>query len=132
MGGAMFSKSLIQFSVDGYVPSLLFDLRPNCVGGNEDNGESEVTHPVRLCDPMGCSPASSFIWPPSEGPVHALRPSVTLTLQQAVVDPCLHQKLLDTHGQLWVSLLWGHCSFLLGAGVHKVLFVPFKHPFPQS
>ena len=48
MGGAMFSKSLIQFSVDGYVPSLLFGLRPNCVGGNEDNGESEVTHPVRL------------------------------------------------------------------------------------
>ena len=30
-GGAMLSKSLIQFSVDerGYVPSLLFDLRPN-------------------------------------------------------------------------------------------------------
>ena len=31
MGGAMFSKSLIQFSIDGLgcVPSLLFDLRPN-------------------------------------------------------------------------------------------------------
>ena len=31
MGGAMLSKSLIQFSVDrwGYIPSLLFDLRPN-------------------------------------------------------------------------------------------------------
>ena len=31
MGGAMLSKSLIQFSVDGrgWVPSLLFDLRPN-------------------------------------------------------------------------------------------------------
>ena len=31
MGGAMLSKSLIQFSVDGRgcVPSLLFDLRPN-------------------------------------------------------------------------------------------------------
>ena len=23
-----------------------------------------------------------------------------------------------------VSLLWGHCSFLLGPGVHKVLFEP--------
>ena len=34
MGGAMLSKSLIQFSVDGwgYVPSLLFDLRPNYGG----------------------------------------------------------------------------------------------------
>ena len=33
----MLSKSLIQFSVDGWVcvPSLLFDLRPNYGGGNE-------------------------------------------------------------------------------------------------
>ena len=39
MDGAMISKSLIQFSVDGWgcVPSLLFDLRPNYGGGNEDN-----------------------------------------------------------------------------------------------
>ena len=37
----MLSKSLIQFSVDGWgcVPSLLFDLRPNYGGGNEDNGD---------------------------------------------------------------------------------------------
>ena len=36
---AMLSK-LIQFSVDGQgcVPSLLFDLRSNYGGGNEDNG----------------------------------------------------------------------------------------------
>ena len=34
--GEMFSKSLIQFSVDGRycVPSLLFDLRPNYGRGN--------------------------------------------------------------------------------------------------
>ena len=40
MGRAMLSKSLIQFSVDGWgcVPSLLFYLRPNYGGGNEDNG----------------------------------------------------------------------------------------------
>ena len=33
MGGTMFSKSLIQFSVDGWgcAPSLLFDLRPTIV-----------------------------------------------------------------------------------------------------
>ena len=39
MGGAMLSKSLIQFSIDrqGCVPSLLFELRPNYVAGNEDN-----------------------------------------------------------------------------------------------
>ena len=41
MGGAMLSKSLIQFSVEGQgsVPSLLFDLRPNYGGSNEDNGD---------------------------------------------------------------------------------------------
>ena len=38
----------------------------------------------------------------------------------------------DTHEQVWVSLLWGHCSFLLSPGVHKVLFVPSKSLFPQS
>ena len=41
MGGAMLSKSLIQFSADrqGCVPFLLFDLKPNYGGGNEDNGD---------------------------------------------------------------------------------------------
>ena len=41
MGRAMLSKSLIQSSVDVqvYVPSLLFDLRPNYGEGNEDNGD---------------------------------------------------------------------------------------------
>ena len=54
------------------------------------------------------------------------------TLQQATADIQLHQRLLDTHGQVWVSLLWGHCSFLLGSHAHKVLFVPSKSLFPQS
>ena len=35
-------------------------------------------------------------------------------------------------GQVWISLLWGHCSFLLGPGAHKVLFVPSKSLFSQS
>ena len=41
VGRTMLSKSIIQFSVDGRgcVPSLLFDLRPNYGGGNEDNGD---------------------------------------------------------------------------------------------
>ena len=40
IGRAILSESLIQFSIDGRgcVPSLLFDLRPNYSGGNEDNG----------------------------------------------------------------------------------------------
>ena len=35
------------------------------------------------------------------------------------------------HRQVWVSLLWGHCSFFLGSGVHNVLCVPSKSLFPQ-
>ena len=47
----MLSKSLIQFSVDGQgcVPSLLFDLRPNYGGGNEDNGDLLEKVPCRPC-----------------------------------------------------------------------------------
>ena len=60
--------------------------------------------------------------------MHALPP----TLQQATTDPCLGWRLLDTHREVWISLLWGHCSFLLGPGAHKVLFVPSKSLFPQS
>ena len=70
-----------------------------------------------------------------EGTV-ALLQSVPLTLQRAPVDPCLHQRLMVTHRQVWLSLLsgavWGHCSFVLGPGAHKVLFVPSKSLFPQS
>ena len=48
---AMLSKSLIQFSVDGpgCVPSLLYHLRPNCGGGNEDNGDLLQKVPRRHC-----------------------------------------------------------------------------------
>ena len=52
------------------------------------------------------------------------------TQQQATAHPCLHHRLLDTHGQVWVSLLWGHCSFLLHPGAHKFLFVPSESLSP--
>ena len=62
----------------------------------------------------------------------ALLHSLPPTLQQATSDPRLRWRLLDTPGQVWVSLFWGHCSFLLGPGAHKILFVPSKSLFPQS
>ena len=104
----MLGKSLIQFSVDGLgcIPSLLFHLRPNYGGGNEDNGDLLQKVPGTHC----CT--------------------VSPTLQQATADPCLCQRLLDTHGQLWVGFLWDHCSFLLGPGAHKISFVPSKSLFP--
>ena len=53
----------------------------------------------------------------------ALMHTVPPTLQQATADLCLPRDSW-THGQVWVSLLWGRCSFLLGPGAHKVLFEP--------
>ena len=63
MGGAMLSKSLIQFSVDGQgcVPSLLFDLRPNYGGSNE--GNDDLLQKVSCC--------AQCFWP--------CRPVLTLT-----------------------------------------------------
>ena len=63
--------------------------------------------------------------------MHALLHSVPLTLEQFTPNPRLHWRLLDTHGHVWVSFLWGYCSFLLGLGAHKVLFVPSNCLFPQ-
>ena len=48
--------------------------------------------------------------------MHVLLQSVPPALQQATTDPRLHWRLPDTHGHVWVGLLWGHCSFLLGPG----------------
>ena len=57
------------------------------------------------------------LWrPPSKGPMDTLLHSVPLTLKQATPDPRLHWRLLDIYWQVWVNLLWGHCSFLLDPG----------------
>ena len=110
MDRAMLSKSLIQFSVDGRgcVLSLLFDLGPKMV---------EVMK-IMVTSFKRYHACTTTLCPP--------------TLQQATTDPHVCQRLLDTHGRIWVSLLWGHCSFLLGPGAHKVLFVPSQSLFPQS
>ena len=63
MGGATLSKSLIQFSVDGQgcVPSLLFDLRLNYSGGNEDNGNLLQKVPCIPCFTQCPRPCSRLL-----------------------------------------------------------------------
>ena len=68
--------------------------------------------------------ATSF----KKSPAHTA-PLSALTMQQNTTDSRLCWRLLDTHRQVWVSLLWGHCSFLMGPGAHKILFVPSKGLF---
>ena len=58
MGWVMLSKSLIQFAIDGWVcvPSLLFDLRPNYGGGNEDNGSVWFSYVQLFATPWTAAP----------------------------------------------------------------------------
>ena len=62
--------------------------------------------------------------------MHVLLHSVPPALPRATTDPHLHWRLLDTHRQVWVSFLWGRCSFLLGPGAHEVLLCPPRVYFP--
>ena len=77
MDGPIPNQSSDQFSVVGWgcIPSLLFDLRLNYGGGNEDNGD-----------------------------LLALPHSVSLTLQQATAALYLHRRHSDPQRQVWLSL----------------------------
>ena len=58
-----------------------------------------------------------------------------LSAPNPAADPCRQTPPAEAPGhsqQVWVSLLWGHCSFLLRPGSHKLLVVPSKSLFPQS
>ena len=57
-----------------------------------------------------------LMWPPSKDPMNALPHSVLPTLQQATTNPYPCWRPPDTHRQVWASLLWGPCSYLLGPG----------------
>ena len=116
----MLSKSLIQLSANGCgcAPSLLV-VWP------------EVTHPGvdRLCGRATGDLQEDLCQhaPPTTVPANA--PVFTASHCQ----PHLHWRPSNTHRQVWLSLLWCPCSFPLGPGVHKILFVPPKsHCLPQS
>ena len=103
MGRAMLSKSLIQFSVDGWGSdhSLLFAWGQTMV---------EVMKTVVISFKRS----------------HAC----TAALSPSKPEAGHHQTMPPPH--VWVSLLWGHCSFLLGPDAYKVLFLPSKSLFPQT
>ena len=67
----------------------------------------------------------------SKDPMHVLLHSVPPILQQATTDPHLCWRLLDTHRQVWVSLLQGHCSFLLSPGVQGSVYA-FQESISRS
>ena len=81
---------------------------PNYSGGNEDNGE--------LLQKIPC------MYRYTHCPQAFSRPPTT---QASTGDSWT---LLEKSGSV---SLGGHCSFLLGPGAHKVLFVPSKSLFPS-
>ena len=105
----MLSKSLIQFSADGRgcVPSPVFDLRPNCGRGNEDNDDLLQKVPYIHCHTQCPRPCSR---PPL---THAFAgDSWTLTGKSGSVSCGVIAPFS------WVL-------------VHKVLSVPSKSLFPS-
>ena len=78
---------------------MLFDLRPNYGGGNDNGDFLQKSHA-------------------QSAPLSAPTP------QQATSHACLCRILLDTPGQVWVGLLYGHCSFLPGPGAQGSLCSP--------
>ena len=110
MGGRMLSKSLIQFSVDGWgcVPSLFFTWCQNMVEVMKIMATSFKRSHAGTAALCALNPSADHCWP-------TLAP--------------------ETPGHSWVSLgqsLGCHCSFILSPSVPKVLFMPSQSLFPQS
>ena len=105
----MLSKPLIQFSVGGWscVPSLIFTW-----------GQTMVEIMKIMVTSFKRSHA---------GTVALSAPNPAAGHRQPTPLP----EILDTRGHVWVSFLWGHCSFLLGPGAHNVVFVLSKRLFPR-
>ena len=76
---------------------------------SEDNGD--------LLQKVPCTPCGSqCLWPCSRPPP---------------IHPHLHQRLLDTHRQVWAMSCWGHCSFILGPGAQGFVCVLQESVFPS-
>ena len=92
MGRAMHSKSLIQFSVDGW-GSLLSDLRQNHGGGDEDNGN--LLQKVPACT------AALLVPDPAAGHCQPTPPPETSGHSQASLGQSLVGSLLLSPGSWW-------------------------------
>ena len=114
VGKAMLSKSLIQFS------AMYGAVFPPC----------SLTWGQTILGIIMTSSKGTYARIPG---LQGLLLSVPLTPQQVTVNPYLCWRLPKTHIQVWLKVLWIHCSCLLRPDVHKVLFVSCKSfCFPRT
>ena len=80
---------------------------------------------------QGCAPPCLPLPPISclaqDNPVLVSADSMVGLLEaskRTYANPCLCRRPSNTHRQVWLSLLLGHCSFPLGSGAHNILFLP--------
>ena len=117
MGGAMLSNSLINFILLGKAVSLPIVWPEAKCRGN-----------VGVMAVMAISFKMTYASLPQ-------LPGLLFSALYPAAGRCPSTPLpeiLDTHRQVWLSPLWGRCSFLLGPGAHEVFFVPFNSLFPQA
>ena len=59
---------------------------------------------------------------------------VPLSTWWAIADPQLCRRSSDTHRYVWLTVLWGHCSFPLGLDAHRFVCASQEWSlcFPQS
>ena len=111
MGRSMLSKSLIQISVDGRacVPSLLFDLRPNYGGHNEDDGDLLQKVPCKQCSrPPQVHAPTRDSWRAQKVLV-CMRSQVKGVVTPQEREPDLPVSVQESPAEVWVNsgLPWG-------------------------
>ena len=113
---AMLSKSLIQFSVDGQgcVPSLLFDLRPNYGGGNEDRATSFKRSHTCVAPRSAPDAAAGHRqpMPPPKTPGHSQASLVSLSWGTLLLSPgsCFAKGFVSVLQESVFPILWKYSN----------------------
>ena len=112
----MLSKSLIQFSVDGwgYIPSLLFGLRPDYGKGNKDLLQKDLCQNTRTIILRAPDPTADHCWPmpPLETPRHSQASLTQSLVGMVLLSPgsWFTQDFVCAFQESVSQVLWKFCN----------------------